>query len=541
MTDRQRLAFAVNKVFKIKQSWNELSTQGVIATNHFDEDSARLVRDYKNYLSFEAVFRLVPDLLEKGFKLVELSKIWYNCGRRLAGAEPAQYHTIQHFFTQIETCDQVIKAMDKHIERKKDQRAGKQIERKMLVNRILRFDEVKEKYDRCVNRERELKEYYKQLKGERNTEYPKLDSLPRDTIEYKECYEQIQYLAESMKGVYHELQTASYELELVKQDYTVAMANRTNLIHMQNDVKAAIQDIDISLPLDAESRWKSCHTCDKLRANIARMWTALYEANASQLLIEQADILLLSKYSSILPIDDPSRYAASHSHHSSSDDDPEEFEQMLDNTLTEEMEYSTSLERQNTDQSEAVESPAPPLPPPVTSKGPEEVPKQKSVLNSSYNPSTAGILDSHEAKRYRQRVDRLKKKFELDLSGLKTTVDCHVDASVVESAPKENKVAKAASESGDEADMDSDEDRTSTSRPQSKRLVKRNPDRFSPLSDTSDDYIYQRQVKHTPGAYWFQQKYSKLTVTQFTKCTVKHATSTVFPVPLCNSAVSTWS
>ena len=497
-SDRQRLAFAVKKIFNIKLCWDELVTQGPIPTRSFDDDSLRVIREYKNYMPFEPVFRLLPDMLVKGFKLVELSKIWYNSARRLGGVEPASYHSIRDFFEQVELADRGIKMMDEEHQRYKEQRISKQTERKLLVNQILRFDEVKEKYERCVEREKELKDYYKQLKVERNSEYPKLDKLPRDHPDYKETYEQIQYLAESMKGVYRELQTASYELELVKQDYAVGMANRTNLIHVQNDVKSSIQDIDMSLALHKENRLKSCHTCDKLRTNVARMWVALYKAKADELLAEQADILLQCKYSDNVSINIYSKTVANDSpNHLSSDDEAEQFEEVLDSVLTNEMENSNNLERQDSQSSDIVKpdnSPLPPLPPEVAEKEPETVDKEKEAFTAGYNPSTAGILDQREAKEYRQRVERLKKKFELDLSGLKTNVDCDVEMPIIESAPVEKPVAKgdAAGDSGDEADRESDNEENISVRPQSKRFIKRNPDRYSPLSDASDDFMVRR-------------------------------------------------
>lgn len=527
-TDKQRLAFVVQRIFSIQNSWKALVTQGTIPVKHFDEDSCKQVQHYKNYLPFESVFRLIPDILVKGFKLVELSKIWYNCARRLEGAAPAVFQTATDFFQQIELCEQRITALTKNMEYKRELRITKNSERRLLLNQILRFDEIKEKYDYCVDKERELKAYYKQLKSERNAEYPKLDKLSRHDTHYKESYDQIQYLAEAMKGVYRELQTASYELELVKQDYTVEMSNRTNLIHMQSDVKSIIQEIDESLPLDDENRLKSCHSCEKLRANVSRMWTALYRSKADEELAARADQILQCKYSQPLPINSRSNTVAINSpQHNDSSEDTTDLEQALDSTLTSEMGQDDNFDREKTgpsDMTTSPEAPLPPLPPPLKEgEKVETAGRRVSSLSAGYNPSTAGLVDQHEAKEYRERVDRLKKKFELDLSGLKTTVDCKVELPVIKSAPVQVAVkgAGVAVESGDEADMDSDQEDGTLSRPQSKRLTKRNPDRYSPLSDASDDYIYQQRV-HAPGqcctTHWLIIKTLYFT-DQFTLCT----------------------
>ncbi|XP_067933167.1 uncharacterized protein [Watersipora subatra] len=463
-TDQQRLAFAVKGIFNIKVSWDELITMGPIDTNCFEEESWRQLRDYKSYLPFEPVFRLLPDILVKGFKLIELAKIWYNSARRLGGSQSSDCHSIQQFFAQIDKCDQDITAMAATIERNKELRVIKQTERKLLVNQILRFDEVKEKYEICLEREQELKEYYKQLKGERNAEYPKLDTLARDDLQYKETYEQIQYLAESMKGVYRELQTASYELELVKQDYAVGMDNRTDLIRRQNDVKSSLKDINDSIVADKEMMTRNRYLCDKLRSKVARAWVALYKPNANQLLAEQADIHLQNKYSTHASINIFSKATQSDSAgHVSSSGEAEQLEETLDNTLTAELEQTKQLESEDSEESELEqmkETPPPPIAPAQQKATPT---KEKTVLLADYNPSTAGILDTHEAKQYRERVDRLKKKFD-----------------------------------GDEADMDSDQE-MHVSRPQSKKYVKRNTDRYSPLSDVSDEYIYQQKIKPVPG------------------------------------------
>lgn len=52
--------------------------------------------------------------------------------------------------------------------------------------------------------------------------------------------------------------------------------------------------------------------------------------------------------------------------------------------------------------------------------------------------------------------------------------------------------------SGEEADMDSEGEDKHSTRPQSKRYSKRQPDRYSPLSDASDEYIFQQQKAKSP-------------------------------------------
>ena len=169
-TDRQRLAFAAKNIFDIQSRWNKLITQGPISPKDFEEDSLRQVRDYKGYLPFEAVFRLIPDILVKGFKLIELSKIWYNCSRRITGPGAVNFRTMPEFLEKISLLEHTIESIEQDMQYKKELKLTKQSERKLLMNQVHRFEEVKEKYDSCVEKERELKDYYKQLKQERNAE-----------------------------------------------------------------------------------------------------------------------------------------------------------------------------------------------------------------------------------------------------------------------------------------------------------------------------------------------------------------------------------
>lgn len=495
MTDKQKLAFAVKTIYTIQAAWDQLITTGPIPVSSFDEGSLKTVSEFKNYLRFEAVFRLVPDMLVKGFKLIELCKIWYNSARRMGGTEPVSHRTIEDFLDEITICDKAIDSLGRQIQHKRNSRIAKQSERKMLVNQILRLDEIKENYDECVEKERELKEHYKQLKVQRNSEYSKLDKLPRDDPAYKVSYEQIQYLAESMKAVYRELQTESYQLALVKQDYMVQIDTRANLIRMQDDVKLAIQDIDISLPLDEHRKVGSQYSCEKLRANITRMWMALYKSRADNRLTKQADNVLQCKYSKIR-INSRSDTVASNPSHSVSSDDEAHLDQVIQETLT----NNSNMARENTGSERGTTPDSDPLPPkplpPATQRSADNNRNRHQTVPKNYNPSSAGILDKHEAREYRHRVERLKKGFEVDLSNLKTTIDCRVD---VRKKPHIDS-DKTGVQSGDEADMESEPEEKSKLRPQSKRLTRRSAlgRSYSPLSDVSDDYIYQQQLR-SPG------------------------------------------
>ena len=483
-TDRQRLAFVAKNIFDIQSRWNNLITQGPISPKDFEEDSLRQVRDYKGYLPFEAVFRLIPDILVKGFKLIELSKIWYNCSRRITGPGAVNFRTMPEFLEKISVLEHTIESIEQDMQYKKELKLTKQSERKLLMNQVHRFEEVKEKYDSCVEKERELKDYYKQLKQERNAEYPKLERLSREDPKYREGYDQIQYLADSMRSVYRELQTASYELALVKQDYTVEMGARANLIRQQDDIKFTIQDIDISLPLDEQQRKQNIRTCERVRANCRRMWIALYQKKADEKLTKQADHILKNKYPQEW-INKSSNELATLSPTHSKDSDDDSLDDELERTLTDEQKFSENFDRESSsNRSESLASPAT-LPPPLTPQREKSVP-EKRVSSGDFNPSTAGILDEHEAKEYRERVNRLKKKFELDLSGLKTNVDCKVEIT-----PREPQVAAMSS---DEADMDSEQDKNMPAA-QKKKVTQPNlpADRYSPLSDASDEYIFKQQ------------------------------------------------
>lgn len=480
------MAFAVRNIFEIQSRWNNLITQGPISSKDFEDDSLRQIRDYKGYLPVEAVFRLIPDILVKGFKLIELSKIWYNCSRRITGPGTVTYRTMPDFLEKIKVLEHTVESIETDIQYKKDLKLTKQSERKLLMNQVHRFEEVKEKYDNCVEKERELKDYYKQLKQERNAEYPKLEQMSREDPKYREGYDQIQYLADSMRSVYRELQTASYELALIKQDYTVEMGARANLIRQQDDIKFTIQDIDISLPLNEQQRQQSIRTYETVRANCSRMWIALYQKRADEKLTKQADNILKNKHPQEW-INKPSNELAENvsSPTQDKDSDGESLDDELERTLTDEQKFSENFDREtSSNRSESLASPAT-LPPPLTPQREKSIPERR-VRSGDFNPSTAGILDEHEAKEYRERVDRLKKKFELDLSGLKTDVDCKV-----EFTPRAPQVASA---SGDEADMDSEQD-DNIAAAQSKKVSKHRPsvDRYSPLSDASDEYIFQQQ------------------------------------------------
>lgn len=417
-TDRQRLAFAVKGIFEIQAKWNNLITQGPINIKDFEEESIKQVGNYKGYLPVEAVFRLIPDILAKGFRIIELSKIWYNCSRRLADPGPVHYRTMPDFLEKIRVMEQKAEAIEQDMKYKKESKLTKQSERKLLVNQVLRFDQVKEKYDICVEKERELKEYYKQLKQERNAEYPKLEKLSREDTKYREGYEQIQYLADSMRSVYRELQTASYELALVKQDYTVEMGARANLIRTQDDIKFAIQDIDISLPIDEEQRQQTMAVSERIRAKCRRMWIALYQHTTDENLREQAGRILKNKYWE----DSINRECtkSAESPHNPADTDSDGLnEEELEKTLTDEKKFAAEFDRE--DSHPSISSPDAP-PPPISPRKGSPAKLQRRETTEGFNPSTAGILDQNEAKEYRDRVERLKKKFELDLSGLKCKV-----------------------------------------------------------------------------------------------------------------------
>jgi len=437
----------VKKIFDIHRAWRALTTEGQVLSKHFGEESLSQVKDFKNYLPFEPLFRLIPDLICKGFRLVELSKIWYNSAKRLYGPEPALYQSVDAFLDKIAFQERTIKNIDTDIAYKLETKKTKTAEWKMLVNKVTRFNKVKERHAECVEHEKELKSYYKSLKAERNAEYPKMERFQRDDPGYKQSYDHIQYLAEQMSRVYRELQTASYELEMVKQDYSLELEARPNLIRLQDDVKFSIQDIHLSIPLDEEHRKQCAENCELIRENVDRMWQALYDGLMSKKQTQKAESVLKRKLSQ-MEINNPVEVDLTDEMVNM--DGTDEIEQELERDIEKSLDNSTNG------------TPEPPSPAPT-----------KKRLRG-FNPSAAGITDSTEADQYRKRVERLKKDFTLDLSELKTKLDC-----IVTPRPQ----------SGNEADEDSDGE---NKRPQSKRMTKRAPsaDRnHSPLSDSSE-YVY---------------------------------------------------
>lgn len=482
------MAFATQRVFEIQRKWNKLvSVAGAISSSDFDEDSVKELRAHKNYTAFEPVFRLLPDLLVKGFKLVELSKIWYNSYRRMVGPVQAKHHTVFDFFSHVSQMDDAIKQLEADIENKKSTRSSKQHERRLLLNQLMRVDQLKEKHDGCMERERELKEYYKQLKQERNSEHPKLDKLRRDDPEYKAVYDQIQYLADRMKTTYRELQTVSYELALVKQDLNIEMGNRSSIIHMQQDTKQSVTDIHGDISVEELELTKYSHTQEKLKENCNRMQMALYTSNTSGKSSSFPDKTSKSKQkSSQINKDTKGRgkRGADMLDRADADNDDTDIEKELEQTLSQG--ENINLERESTTRSEntnSVATPLPPISPNAVGSG--------SRKHSEFNPNSSGITDEIEAKDYDDRVKRLQQKFELDFSGLKTAVDC--------SSPVESPRSSASSS---REDTDTESDELAAAVQPTKMAASKIMDRYSPLSDISDseEYVYRQPYPvNTPG------------------------------------------
>lgn len=490
-TDKQRMAFATKRVFEIHKNWKKLISTGLISCADFDEDSLQDLKGHKNYAAFEPIFRLVPDLLVKGFKLVELSKIWYNSYRRMVGPIQAHHHTTVDFYKQIDQMDEMIEQLEYDIEYKKSTCSSKQQERRLLLNQLMRVDQLKEKHDGCLERERELKDYYKQLKEERNKEHPKLDKLRRDDPEYKVVYNQIQYLADSMKKTYRELQTVSYEVALVKQDLNIEMGNRSNIIHMQQDTKQSVNDMHGDISMEEGELTKYSHTREKLKENCNRMQMALYSSNTNRKSSDFQDSGENNKQKT-LSIDKVTKIHSKNQtgklNQADSDNSGKDIEEELERTLTQG--ENISFERESTTTSGNPSTIATPLPP-ILPKAVESGDNKQTKSHLTFNPNSSGIIDEVEAKEYDDRVKRLQQKFELDFSGLKTSVDC--------SSPVESVRSSSSTSSREDTDMESENEPTTRSKKIESRKA---PDRYSPLSDIpdSEEYVYRQPYPiTTPG------------------------------------------
>lgn len=454
-----------------------MMTSGPIDISNFDADNLNEVKRYKNYNPFEAVFRLVPDLLVKGFKLVELSKVWYNSFRRLYGPDQVIHKTATFFEEQIGQFDKSARSVEQLMEKKRNVRDAKQKERRLVLNQLMRLDQLKDKHHQCVEREKELKEYYKQLKQERNAEYPRLEGLHREDTEYREVYDQIQYLAEKMKNVYRELQTASYELALIKQDFNVELGHRTQLIHQQSDIKQMISDVDNFLTNGEQQRLKYLRISEKINENCSRMRRALYP----KMLIDTQDKVSTSKHDK--NVINKNTFKTSSLSDNSLDDDEAVVDKAIENAIEQ-----LETEEREMESTTPITPLAPVYPVGVSTSNP--VVDRKP--NRRFNPTSSGLTDKNEAKEYNERVKRLNKGIDLDFSALKVVADCEEDEEA-------EVIGELAVESGEEGDMESDEELMP--RPQSKKYHKRSQQRYSPLSDVSDEYIYRQPypLRRTPG------------------------------------------
>ncbi|XP_071490683.1 uncharacterized protein [Diadema antillarum] len=81
--DCEKLFEIIHQLQQVDVSWGSLLHSGDVNTTLFDPDSLKDVIAFPNHKRFEAVLRLIPDLLRKIHRAVELSKNWWYQAERI--------------------------------------------------------------------------------------------------------------------------------------------------------------------------------------------------------------------------------------------------------------------------------------------------------------------------------------------------------------------------------------------------------------------------------------------------------------------------
>ena len=149
MIEKQTLSKAVRDLYDINRKWDGLLKETDLDLNDFDPDSHHELIQFVNYTAFEPILRLIPDVLVKCFKSVDISKTWWTQANKVYATLPLKKQNITNgeFARQVQTMKSQITDVSASIERDMKQVQICNHELKRLLVRDDRLNDVTNTYE----------------------------------------------------------------------------------------------------------------------------------------------------------------------------------------------------------------------------------------------------------------------------------------------------------------------------------------------------------------------------------------------------------
>ncbi|XP_046363921.2 uncharacterized protein LOC124140419 isoform X1 [Haliotis rufescens] len=301
-SEKEKLRVTVNELEEVSERWDRLLMEDDQDLEDYDPESYYEVMECEEHTKFEAVFRLLSDIFAKCYKVIELSKQWWNLAHKIYKKLPLRRpvsrgwprcrershrsgdneeenpettqqepevdesaETSPSGAVEVEDEDfgHLIHVPEPQKQQKQDRvtnikarlfdlsyaiheldqdLADHKVDLRKLDSRERRFQMLEILFGKVDANLEEIQEKCRKLRAQRKVTAQKYSYTFRGTEKYFDYREKLRRLDKKLMKYDNEIQLLVYKQNVVSQDYMLEMEIRPNFIRSYEDLRTQITD-----------------------------------------------------------------------------------------------------------------------------------------------------------------------------------------------------------------------------------------------------------------------------------------------------------
>ena len=280
LSSKGRLSQAVRKMFKLNQKWDDIMNESVPHMECYDPDSKHEVVVFTDYLKYEAVLRLVPDIFVKAFKSIELAKLWWTHANQVYTSKPIERRTVKEFAKQEGHLEMQIIRVTEDIQRYEEAVKSQEKELESLNKREQRFQLLSEQCEKLEDRKDYVSQSYYTLLNNIQSMKEELGLLEKGTKRYREIEVMLEESDKKLTLTQDELKVLAYHFHIVQEDFNLEMELRPHLIRFSADIEVKMTDLKKDIADKSKEQRKTEKRLVLLKTNCDRMRQIMHKLHS---------------------------------------------------------------------------------------------------------------------------------------------------------------------------------------------------------------------------------------------------------------------
>ena len=226
MSDKQKLGHAIKDMYYMNKKWDLLYKDDELQSGIFDPDSYHEIVQFPNFIDFEYVFRVVPDIFTKAYKSIEVAKIWWSEAIEiydsLPGIDGKKIYSSRELKIKISELEDKINKLTTQIDAEVESLRNNKADLEKVKAREKRCDELQENCEKMAEEKFRTEKKCDKILEEKEAIINEMKSEDRKgTTRWRDLEKVLESLDSQLVQANNELKLLAFNYELLSEDLQV--------------------------------------------------------------------------------------------------------------------------------------------------------------------------------------------------------------------------------------------------------------------------------------------------------------------------------